>query len=64
MLQEATRIIQFVKKAHDSKFLEVLIAKLRLGILAEAEEQIDEAELLMEVISSTSTCLKREDLLT
>ncbi|KAI4208323.1 MAG: hypothetical protein LQ348_000247 [Seirophora lacunosa] len=48
MLQEATRIIQFVKKAHDSKFLEVLIAKLRLGILAEAEEQIDEAELLME----------------
>lgn len=49
MLQEAIRIIQFVKEAHDSKFMEVLIAKLRLGILAEAEDHIDEAELLIGV---------------
>ncbi|KAL8990799.1 MAG: hypothetical protein Q9177_000625 [Variospora cf. flavescens] len=49
MLQEAIRIIQFVKEAHDSKFMEVLIAKLRLGILAEAEDHIDEAELLIRV---------------
>ncbi|KAL8907318.1 MAG: hypothetical protein Q9207_001495 [Kuettlingeria erythrocarpa] len=46
-LREATRIIQFVEKAYDSKHMDAVIGTLRLRTIAEAKESIQEAGMLV-----------------
>lgn len=43
MLREATRIIRFVEKAYDSRYMDVVIGTLRPSTIAEAKESIQEA---------------------
>lgn len=56
-LREATRIIQFVEKAYDSKLMDAVIGTLRLRTIAEAKESIQEAGML--VAECRSKTIKR-----
>lgn len=56
-LREATRIIQFVEKAYDSKHMDAVIGTLRPRTIAEAKESIQEAGVL--VAQSRSKMLRR-----